>query len=99
MKTIQDSGAQAADLPPAQSLDSAIRDRIATLLGDKLGCGPEYVDDHRRFDTYGLASIDAIDMMGDLEAFLDLELSPTLLDDFPTVAELTAHLATLVRPQ
>jgi acyl carrier protein len=88
---------QAPSLPSAEALDTAIRDRIATLLAGKLGCGVEHVDDHRRFDTYGLASIDAIDVMGDLEGFLDLELSPTLLNDFPTVAELTAHVGSLAR--
>jgi acyl carrier protein len=82
----------------AQSIDIAIRDRIVAMLAGKLGCGPEFIDDdHRRFETYVLASVDAIDVMCDLEDFLNLELSPTLLNDFPTVADLTAQLASLVR--
>jgi acyl carrier protein len=92
MKTIHES------LQSAQSIAAAISDRIVALLASKLGCGPEFIDDYpRRFETYGLASIDAIDVMCDLEDFLNLELSPTLLNDFPTVADLTAQLASMVR--
>jgi acyl carrier protein len=73
----------------------AIRERIVQILANKLGCDVSYINEHRRFETYGLGSIDALDLMGDLEQWLDLELSPTLAGDYPTVAELSAHVASL----
>lgn len=45
------------------------------------------------FDRYGLDSSIAVGMTGDLEDWLERELDPTLLYDYPTIEALAQHLA------
>lgn len=51
------------------------------------------IDPDATFDSFGLASRDAVSLSGDLEDYLDRRLSPTLLYQYPTVRELADHLA------
>ncbi len=45
------------------------------------------------FDSFGLASRDAVSLSGDLEDYLNRRLSPTLLYQYPTIRKLADHLA------
>lgn len=54
---------------------------------------PEEVDIDEPFANFGLNSIDAVSLSGDLEEILGCGLSATLLWDFPTIRELSAYLA------
>jgi acyl carrier protein len=53
----------------------------------------EEVDIDEPFANFGLNSIDAVSLSGDLEDMLGCSLSATLLWDFPTIRELSAYLA------
>jgi acyl carrier protein len=63
--------------------------RIASLLGTDPGqiC----VDDP--LSDFGLESVEAFTLSGELSALLGTKLSPTLAWDFPTITALAAFLA------
>ena len=46
---------------------------------------------------YGLDSIDALTLAGDLEDLTGLELPSTLLWDYPTVADITGYVVDALR--
>jgi acyl carrier protein len=46
-----------------------------------------------QFDRYGLSSVAAVGMAGDLEEWLGISIDPTLPYDFPTIEALAGHLA------
>lgn len=62
-------------------------------LADRLELDPQHIDPDREFIDYGLNSVEAVSLSGDLENFLDRRLSPTLLWDYPTISALARHLA------
>ena len=68
-----------------------IRDWVAQELS--IPC--DEIDGDRSLLEYSLSSVSATILVGDLEDRLGLELSPTLVWDYPTVNGLAAHLATL----
>jgi acyl carrier protein len=51
------------------------------------------IDPDKTFDSFGLGSVDAVSLSGDLEDYLDRRLSPTLLYQYPTIRLLATHLA------
>ncbi len=52
----------------------------------------------RTFVQYGMDSVHAMMLVGDLEEHLARRLSPTLAWDHPTIERLAAHLAEAVAP-
>lgn len=50
------------------------------------------------FSHYALDSVATVGLTADLEDLLGLQLQPTLLWDYPTIASLARHLATLEAP-
>jgi acyl carrier protein len=48
---------------------------------------------------YGLDSVYALALCGDIETHLNMRLSETLVWDYPTIDELAAHLEELVAAQ
>lgn len=65
---------------------------LISQLADRLELDPQHIDPHREFIDYGLNSVEAVSLSGDLENFLGRRLSPTLLWDYPTIAALARHL-------
>lgn len=51
------------------------------------------IDVREPFVNYGLDSVQAVGIAGDLECWLERSLPPTLLYEYPTVASLSRHLA------
>jgi acyl carrier protein len=70
-----------------------IQDWMVAYLADLLEIEPEEVDVTVPFDRYGLDSSAAVGLTGDLENWLDTEVDPTLLYDYPTVEALVEHLS------
>lgn len=70
-----------------------LRQEIATLLEIE----PAAIDTSAAFETYGLASSDAVFLSGDLSDLLGMELSATLAWDHPTIDDLSDLLAKVVR--
>jgi acyl carrier protein len=66
---------------------------LITHLAEQVGIEPQDIDVHQPFTEYGLDSMVGVSLAGDLEDWLGLDLSPTLLWDYPTVETLTRYLA------
>ncbi|MEM7760413.1 MAG: acyl carrier protein [Cyanobacteria bacterium P01_A01_bin.40] len=85
---IQDTTANRASV-------AEIQDWIISYLADLLEIEPEEIDVTVPFDRYGLDSTAAVALTGDLEDWLETEIDPTLLYDYPTVEALVQHLASI----
>lgn len=66
---------------------------LLTNLTEQLGIGPQDIDIRKPVTEYGLDSITGVSLAGDLEDWLRLQLSPTVLWDYPTIESLALHLA------
>ncbi len=73
----------------ARSIEDWLVPRVAVALG----VPATQIDARAPLSGYGLGSIEALALVGDLEDWLGLSLEPTLLWDHPTLAGLAAHLA------
>ena len=62
-------------------------------LARELGIEREKINASQSFLGYGMDSVQAMTMVGDLEASLEVRLPPTLAWDFPDIDALSAHLA------
>jgi len=56
----------------------------------------ETIDTTVPFANYELDSMEAVNLAGELEDWLGVELEPTLVWDYPTIDKLARHLANLV---
>lgn len=57
----------------------------------------ELIQPDKALTDYGLDSVYALTLVGDIEDHLSLQLNPTLMWDFPTVHALTAELNRILR--
>jgi acyl carrier protein len=65
---------------------------LAGRIGEELGVDADEVDLDEAFAAFGLDSMKAVALSGELEAKLGRRLPPTLLWDHPTIRRLAAHL-------
>ncbi|MGF1495533.1 MAG: alpha/beta fold hydrolase [Elainellaceae cyanobacterium] len=82
-------------LPAPTALPEAVRTIqhwLVTTLAERLNAPPETIDIHEPFARYGLDSVAAVQLSGQLEDWLGRSLSPTLAYDYPTIAALSAFL-------
>jgi acyl carrier protein len=93
-------GASAApELAPAPGAESQPRSReeieafLVMRVAANLAVSPDALDLSEPFSAFGLDSLRAVALMGEVEAWLGRSLSPTLLYNFPTIPALAAHLA------
>ncbi len=77
--------------PPDQTSES-ISAWLVDWLSREIPMPAEEIDPRASVLDYSLSSVTATILVGDLEDWLGLELSPTLVWDFPTIEEITAHL-------
>lgn len=66
---------------------------IHEWLIQELKLTPQSIDNDRPLVSYGLDSVHAMMLVGDLEDLLQRRFSPTLAWDYPTVRALAAHLS------
>lgn len=71
----------------------AIQKWLVNQLAQQLSLDAKTIDVTEPLTRYGLDSIDAVTMVGDLEDWLDLELPSTLFWDSPTIAKSAEYLA------
>ena len=69
-----------------------IQNWMCNYVADLLEVDISQIDVTIPFDRYGLDSSAAVGLAGDLEDYLEEELDPTLLYDYPTIESLTNHL-------
>ncbi|GGO51230.1 phosphopantetheine attachment site domain protein [Streptomyces daqingensis] len=74
--------------PTAQSLSAWLVDRIGGYLQRPV----EEIDTTVPLAEYGLDSVAALSLCGDIEEDFDLVVEPTVAWDYPTVEALTGHL-------
>jgi 8-amino-7-oxononanoate synthase len=87
-------GASLVSLPEPDSSQDAlsIQAWLVAKLAEVLHTAAEEIDLDRDFADYGLDSVEAVNLSGELENFLGRRLSPTLLWDYPTIATLADYL-------
>jgi acyl carrier protein len=73
--------------------DTEIQDWIVDYLAGILEVDAEELDVTIPFDRYGLDSSAAVGMTGDLADWLNREIDPTLLYDYPTIEALVQYLS------
>ena len=86
---------------PSESMDSpaespsagVIEAWLATQIAARLGINVADIDTSQPFAHYGLDSVQAVNLTGDMEIWLDRSLSPTLIWDYPNIEALSLHLA------
>lgn len=76
----------------ATSSVTAIQSWLVEQLADVLSIDPSSIDVKQPLTRYGLDSIDAVTLVGDLEDWLDLELPSTLLWDYPSIEKASAYM-------
>ncbi len=70
---------------------------LVTQIAALLEIAESEVGRDELFEDYGLASSDAVFLSGDLSELLERPISATLAWDYPTVNELSAFLAAVLR--
>lgn len=78
----------------AEAVQSFLITRIASILE----IDSTSIDPRQPFTYYGLGSVQAVSLTGDLEVFLNRKLSPTLAWDYPTIELLANYLANEHQP-
>jgi 8-amino-7-oxononanoate synthase len=71
-----------------ETIEGWLIDKLAELLEIE----PHEINVQENFSEYGLDSVEAINLSGELERFLGCRLSPTLLWDYQTIADLAEYL-------
>lgn len=69
-----------------------IKSWVVNYLSDLLEIDADDVDVTIPFDRYGLDSSAAVGLTGELEDWLEKEVPPTLLYDYPTIEALVEYL-------
>jgi len=70
-----------------------LRPWLVEWMAQELRIDPESIDSNETFLSYAMNSVQAMTMVGDIEAKLGLRLPPTLTWDYPNINALVSHLA------
>ncbi|VEP13515.1 7-keto-8-aminopelargonate synthetase-like enzyme [Hyella patelloides LEGE 07179] len=81
---------KSSSYPTREAIEGWLIDKIA----DSLEIKPHEIDVQKDFADYGLDSVEAINISGELENYLGCRLSPTLLWDYQSIEALAKYLAT-----
>ena len=65
---------------------------LVIQLADHVGLDASEIDIQKPCAEYGLDSIAGVSIAGDLEIWLDLQLSPTLLWDYPSIDRVSQYV-------
>ncbi|WP_338246858.1 aminotransferase class I/II-fold pyridoxal phosphate-dependent enzyme [Dictyobacter halimunensis] len=70
-----------------------IQNWLIAHLAESLGVDRTHIDSTQPFSEYGLDSLAALGLVGDLEAWLGLRLEETMVWDYPTIETLSQYIA------
>ena len=79
--------------PEAYQSKEAIQAWLVSQLAGRLGIESAKIEVQKDFPDYGLNSIEAVNLSGELENYLERRLSPTLIWDYPNIEALAEYLA------
>lgn len=91
---LSDVSVEQEQQPSGMSAQEAIQSWLVTKLAKLLSINAATIDAKEPLTRYGLDSIDAVTLVGDLEDWLGVELPSTLLWDYPTLEKSAQYLAT-----
>lgn len=77
-----------------QRTPDEIQEWVISYLIELLDVDPEDLDPTIPFDRYGLNSMAAVGLTGELEDWLGQQIDPILLYDYPTIEKLAEYLGT-----
>jgi acyl carrier protein len=69
---------------------------LVERIAAEIEVDPGTIDTSASFATFGIGSSTAVALASDIARLLSVELSATLLWDYPTIEKLSEHLETLV---
>ena len=78
---------------PESPSEAAIRNRCVEYLALTLGLSNEEIEPDVNFARLGLDSANSVYLLVELEEWLELELTPELLFEHPTISDLARYLA------
>ncbi|MGE8413472.1 MAG: acyl carrier protein [Pseudomonas sp.] len=78
---------------PVELNEENIKHWLVQRMGTLLKIDPSQVDTARTFEAYGLDSLVAVKVAGDLEKFMEQRLSPALLFEYSSIDDLSKYLA------
>jgi acyl carrier protein len=90
---LQSSNLKLEEKPAAIAPAKAVQNWLIAQLTEQLSLNAQTIDVSESLTRYGLDSIDAVTLVGDLEDWLDLELPSTLFWDYPTIEKSAQYLA------
>lgn len=73
--------------------EDALRGWLTRRIASQVEIDPSQIDPAERFDSYGLDSLIAVSITGDIEKLVKRPLSPALLFEYATIDALARHLA------
>ena len=71
-----------------------ISEWLIEKIAEAMAISPEMIDINRPFAEYGLDSLAAVTVTGELEDWMEMEIPATLLWDYPTINEISFFLET-----
>ncbi|MDJ0729824.1 MAG: acyl carrier protein [Crocosphaera sp.] len=89
---LQSSSYKLDDQATATTPVETVQNWLIKQLAEQLNLDPDKIKITEPFTRYGLDSIDAVTLVGDLEDWLDLDLPDTLFWDYPTVEKSAKYL-------
>lgn len=81
-------------LPQKKSVET-IQEWLVSKLVEQFNIDHDSLDINIPLTKYGLDSIVAFTVVGELEEWLEVELPATLLWDYPTITEIAEYIAKL----
>ncbi|MCP5245533.1 MAG: acyl carrier protein [Burkholderiales bacterium] len=66
---------------------------ISIRLAELVKINVDQIDPQLPFDRYGLDSLSAVTLIGELGDWLQLELDPSIVYDYPTIEQLSKYVS------
>ena len=82
-------------MKPEKPTESEIREWCVSYLARTLDLSDRPIDPETKFARLGLDSASGVYLIVELEDWLGIELTPEVIFEYPTVAELARYLAGL----
>jgi acyl carrier protein len=77
---------------------AAIQDWMILRLSETIGVKPAEIDPRLSFTSFGLSSLVAYTLTGELAEWIGRDLPATLFWEYPTISALSEHLAEAIGP-